>query len=148
LVAAAQSGVLSRRRTRLGSVGRQAVNRAEYERRRWKHLDRSAREAVGHDRPEVRAGRAISVLLDRPEPFVVLEGVTRREASRIGKYESLTGLLREGQISPRRFRNQVSSWRPIRGERFLSDPDRVLAVMEARRAGEEELFVYRSGRAN
>jgi hypothetical protein len=147
LVQAARAGILTKDNTKRGTRGRQAVDRITYLRRKEARPELPAREALGHERPEVRSGRTISVLLDRPEPFVVLEAASRREASRAGRYDSLTGQLAAGRVTPERFRQMVSAWRPIRGERFLADPDRVLAVMEARRAGEEELFVYRSGRA-
>ncbi len=78
---------------------------------------------------------------------MVLEAATRREAIRAGRYENLTGQLAAGRISPKRFQERISNWRPIRGERFLADPNRVLAVLEVRRAGEMDLFVYSSGRA-
>jgi hypothetical protein len=41
----------------------------------------------------------------------------------------------------------VRGWRPIVGERFLSDPDAVLALLEDRRASDLEVFYYESGRA-
>ncbi len=88
------------------------------------------------------------MLLDRPEPFAILEAPTRREASRAGPYDSLVGKMAAAKISPKQFERTVSGWRPIRGERFLSDPNRVLAVLEARRAGELDLFVYESGRSS
>lgn len=147
LVDAADAGLLTRRNTSPGTAGRRAVDRAQYLRRRSARPGVSAREALGHERAEVREHRAISVLLDRPTPFVVLEAPSRLEAQRAGRYDSLVGQLAAGLVSPQRFRRRVGGWRPIRGENFLSDPDRVLAVLEARRAGEEDLFIYRSGRA-
>lgn len=121
--------------------------RAEYARR--KELRRSgetAREAAGHDRPSVRAGRAISAFVDRPDPWSVVERPTPGEARRLARYDSLVGQLAAGRLSPRAFERRVSAWRSIRGERFLSDPDRVLAEIERRRASDEEIFLYRSGR--
>lgn len=147
VVAAVETGLLSRRNTTPGTVGRQAVDRVTYVRRKAKRPDISAREALGHERPEVRARRVISVLLDRPDPFVLIEAPSRGEASRAGRYNSFVGKLAAFRMTPKQFERQVSSWRPIRGERFLADPDRVLAWVEARRASGQELFVYEPGRA-
>jgi hypothetical protein len=146
LLAAADAGLLTRRNTVPGSAGRRAVDRSTYLRRRAGRPNLSAREALGHERPEVRARRIISVLLDRPAPFVILDAPTRLEASRAARYDSYAGQMAARRISPQLFRRKISSWKPIRGERFLADPDRVLAVLESRRAGDEELFVYRNGR--
>jgi hypothetical protein len=148
LIAAAEAGIIRRSNTKKGTRGQQAANAVTYRRRTSGRPEGvSAREAAGHERPEVRAARAISVLLDRPAPFVILEGPARLEASRAARYDSYAGQLAAGGITPERFQRKISSWRPIRGERFLADPDRVLAVLEARRAGDEELFIYRNGRA-
>lgn len=146
LILAAKEGLITRHNTREGSRGRQAVDRITYLKRKKARPSLSPSEASGHERPEVRARRAISVLLDRPDPFVILEAPTRREASRAGRYADLVGKLGAHRISPNTFERMVSAWQPIRDERFLSDPNRVLAVMEARRAGEAEPFVYEPGR--
>jgi hypothetical protein len=76
-----------------------------------------------------------------------LQAPSRREASRAARYDAYVGQLAEGRITARAFERKISGWRPIRGERFLSNPDAVLAVLENRRAADQETFVYRSGRA-
>jgi hypothetical protein len=125
----------------------QAVRAIEYERRtRDRPKGVNARQAAGHDRRDVRARRSISVLLDRPKPFVILDAPSRGEASRAARYDSLVGKLAAFRMSPKQFERRISGWRPIRGERFLADPNRVLTVLEARRAGEQEIFIYESGR--
>jgi len=144
---AAQRGILGRGNTRPGTAGRQAVDRFLYLRRkRQGRPGETAREALGHDRPAVRANRAISVFVDRPDPWMVLAAPTPNETRRAARYDALVGQLASGRLSPAAFNRRISGWRPIRGERFLSDPDRVLAEIERRRASDEELFYYESGR--
>lgn len=122
--------------------------RAEYAARvRLRRPGETTREATGHDRSTVRANRAISIYVDRPEPWLVLDSPTPGETRRAARYDALVGQLASGRLSPAIFGRRVAGWRPIRGERFLSDPDRVLAELEHRRARDEELFYYESGRA-
>jgi hypothetical protein len=87
------------------------------------------------------------VLVDDPPRFVVIQSPTRGEVRRAGTYQSLTAQLRSGRISPTAFRRRVSRWAPIAGHGFLADPDAVLAIIEARRAADDELFIYQSGRS-
>jgi hypothetical protein len=148
LLDAAEVGLLTRRNTKPGTVGYQAANRVTYlNRAARRHPGETVREALGHERPTVRAHAEISVLLDRPDPWTVLEAPTRLEKTRGARYDALVSNLVQGNISPRAFRRRVALWRPIRGERWLSDPNRVMAVLEGRRAAGEDLFIYRSGRA-
>ncbi|MBF6556972.1 MAG: hypothetical protein IVW52_12540 [Acidimicrobiales bacterium] len=150
LISAAAAGILTRANTEPGTRGRQAVDRLTYQRRtspiKRKYPDQKARELVGHEQASVREHRSISVLFDRPAPYGVLEQPTRGEAWRAGRYLNLTRLLAQGKITPQAFRHRVAGWAPIRGENFLADPDRVLAVLEARRATGLEVFEYQSGR--
>ncbi|MGP0108118.1 MAG: hypothetical protein ACLPR9_04515 [Acidimicrobiales bacterium] len=148
LLDAAEVGLLTRRNTSPGTAGRQAADRATYlSRASRRRPGENVREALGHERPSVRAGAEISVLLDRPDPWTVLEAPTRLEKTRAARYDALVSNLVQGKISSRAFRRRVDSWVPIRGERWLSDADRVMAVLEGRRAAGEDLFIYRSGRA-
>lgn len=78
----------------------------------------------------------------RSRGFVIIEAPTRAERSRLARYDSRIGQLRWGELDPRRFRRIVSSWRPIRGEFFESDPGTVLAILAARAEAGETLFVY------
>lgn len=150
LIAAAEAGLLTRHNVAPGTRGAQAVN-AVYYQRRTSPLNRkpgqTVREQAGHETAEVREQRSISVLYDRPQPYEVLEGLTRGEIRRAGRYNALVDQLAAGQLSPQAFRRRVSGWAPLRGERLLSDPDRVLAVLEARRASGLEIFRVTSGQA-
>lgn len=85
-------------------------------------------------------------LFDEPPRWVDLDNLSRAEARRVARYNSLTGQLTKGKLSPAAFRRRVSSWRPFRDERFLSDPDAALALLEVRRTSDEELFYYERGR--
>jgi hypothetical protein len=85
-------------------------------------------------------------LFDDPPRWADLDGLTRLEARRVGRYNAMVRQLAEGKLSPAAFRRRVSSWRPFRGEHFLSDADAALALLEVRRTGDEELFYYERGR--
>jgi hypothetical protein len=146
LLARARLGELSRRNTSPGTPERHAVNRIEYMRRRALHVDRSAREATGHHR-ELPAPLQMSVLVGDPPRFIVVESLSRRDRSRAGRYGDLVGKLDAGRNSPAEFRRRVGRWRPIIGERFLSDPDAVLRLLDERRAQDLETFVYERGRS-
>lgn len=127
-------------------------NRDQYRRRQQRRKPgQTAREAAGHDRPEVRERREISALVERSDGtggWTILRAPSPRDASRAAKYSSIVRQLQEGKISPQAFKARISQWRPLQnGERFASDPQRVLAEIERRRAEEASLFVYRSGRA-
>lgn len=122
---------------------------AEYQRRlRRRRPGESVREATGHDRPEVRQGREVPALLEGFDSWVIVRSPSPGDASRISKYQNLVKKLQSGQIRPEAFQRRVSAWRPLEsGQRFLSDPQRVLAIEEARRAREEPLPQYKSGRS-
>lgn len=102
----------------------------------------TARERLG----VVKSTRSMPALLDSPPRWVDLDNLSRAEARRLGRYWSLVGELSAGRLSPRTFQHRVFSWRPFRDEHFLSDPDVVLALLEVRRTGDEELFYYERGR--
>ena len=74
--------------------------------------------------------------------YVTLEGLNGSDVRRTARYSSLVGELVSGELSPQAFRRRVGSWREIRGERFESDPDVVMAIIETRRALGEEIFEY------
>lgn len=151
LVELIQRGEIRRKNIRPGTRGEQAYRRVQYlSRQEGRPEGVTAREMAGHEAPSVRAGRSISVMVEAPgggAEWVVLTGVTRAEASRAAKYESLVAQLRAGRITPARFEKRVSSWRPIHGRTFLADADAVLALNESRRAAELPTFEYTSGRA-
>jgi hypothetical protein len=152
LVAAAHAGILNRDNTKKGTRGRQAVYLAESGRRRLAHPFESARKALGHEPSAERAATTIGAPVGdpahgTPARFVELSGLSRQERSRIGRYGSLVGQLRDGQITPAAFRRRVSRWAPVAGLPLLSDPDAVLAIVERRRAAGEPSFVYRNGQA-
>jgi hypothetical protein len=77
----------------------------------------------------------------------MFEGLSRRDASRLARYNSLTGQLAQGTLSPRAFERRVSAWRPVGGQQLTSDPAAVLARLDQLRAGDQELFRYRRSRA-
>lgn len=122
-----------------GTVGARAIRRVEYLERRAAHPELSARQALGHRPPPPPA--AMSAIL-RGRGFVVIEAPTRSERSRIGRYDSLTGQLRNEQLSPDAFRRRVRRWRPIRGEHFEENPTVVLAILASRADAGESLFIY------
>jgi hypothetical protein len=148
LVKAAQAGILTDSNTKKNTRGRQAVDRATFLTRRSRRPEgATVRSVLGHESSEVRAQRQVSLLVDGPPRFAVLAGLARRDVSRAARYDALVSNLTQGRIAPRAFQRRVSSWRPIAGYTFLSDAEAVLAIVEARRAADEEVFVYRSGRA-
>ena len=119
--------------------------RREYLRRQARRPEGvTAREAAGHRPPPV--AMAMSALVE-PGMFVRFEELTRSEARRVARYDSLLGQLDQGLLSPSAFRRRVRSWRPIRGERFLSDAEAALAILDMRRAAGDEVFVYEGRRS-
>lgn len=147
LLASARRGDLTRANTQKGTPERRAVDRHQYLRRRAAHPDLSARQALGHPKPGDKRP-TISLMVEDPPRFVVIETDNRRDLKRAARYDNLVSLLANGRVSPVAFRKRIGSWRPIAHMRFLSDPDAVLVIIEARRAGELDLFVYSSGRAS
>ena len=122
--------------------------RAEYLRRAARRAEgETVRARLGHERAPVRAGRSASVMLDGPPRWELWSNLTRGEMRRATRYDALASNLIQGKVSPAAFRRRIGSWRPIRGERFLADPAAVLAILDARRAGDEETFRCSSGRA-
>jgi hypothetical protein len=147
LLALAHKGELTRSNTEPGTPERQAVDRVTYLRRRAARPNLTARQALAHPAPgDVLP--SISLLVDDPARFIIIEGLSRRDTSRAARYDALVGLMERGEMSRREFRRRVGSWQPIAGYRFLADPDAVLAILEQRRAQDAELFVYESGRAS
>jgi hypothetical protein len=144
LLARARRGELKRRTTSPGTPERRAVNRIEYLRRRALHSERPAREATGHFRVAPQPLQ-MSLLVGDPPRFILVEDLSRRDCSRAGRYADLVGKLDAGRITAAEFRRRVSRWRPIAGERFLADPEAVLAILEQRRARDVEVFVYQFG---
>jgi len=143
LIAAAQLGLLTRSNTKPHTRGRQAVDAVTY---RARAADRAEGETARERLGVVKSTRSMPAMLDSPPRWVDLDNLSRAEARRVARFSSLTGQLAEGKLSPAAFRRRVSSWRPFRGEHFLSDPDAALALLEARRTSDEELFYYRRTR--
>ena len=141
----ARSGELTRRNTAPGTPERSAVDRVTYLRRASRRAPgETVRARLGHE--PAATGRAMPVLFDDPPRWVEFDDLSRAEARRIGRYLNLARQLAEGKERPSGFRRRVSSWRQIRGERFLADPDTVLAILETRRVEDQEIFYYRRGR--
>jgi hypothetical protein len=106
----------------------------------------TVRQALSHPRKRDTLARWGFPVGDPPR-WVEAE-VRPRESRRIARYMSLVGQLADGRISKAGFHRKVSRWRPLpNGMRFLADPDAVLAIIEARRAADVEIFSYESGRA-
>lgn len=142
---AAAAGLITRGNTRRGTAGRQAADAEAYRRRLATRPGRTARERAGHEAhgaPE----RVMLALLDGPPRWAELHGLSRGEARRVARYDSLLGHLAAGDISGAAFRRRVSSWAAIRGERFLADPDLALALLSERAEGGESLFRYEGRR--
>jgi hypothetical protein len=146
LLAAADAGVLSRHNTRAGTKGRQAVDRVTYLRRRAGYPDLTARQALGHPAAGDRLP-TISLMAEGPARYLVLEGLSRRDAKRAGKYNDLVNRLSTGRMTPEAFRGRIRTWRPIAGYRFLAEPDAVFAILDDLRAQDVEPFYYDSGRS-
>jgi hypothetical protein len=150
-LAQAQVGLLNRGNTLPGTRGRQAVDRVQYLARTSPLRRRggeSVAEAAGHFRPEVQAQAETEAYFDRSgDPFAIVEAPTKGERRRLGRYAALRAQLAAGQITPAHFRRRIESWAPVRRERLLADPQRVLQVMDQRRAAGFVPFIYVSGRA-
>jgi hypothetical protein len=50
--------------------------------------------------------------------FSLHGNLSRSEARRLGRYDSLVGQLSTGRLSGREFERRVGSWRPFRGEQL------------------------------
>jgi hypothetical protein len=137
---------LTRSNTEPGTAERQAVEQVKSQRRKDKHPELTAREALGHPKPGFRPAQ-ISFFAEGPARRIVIEGLTRRDVSRAARYDAFVGNLRNGRITPAAFRRRIRAWRPIVGFRFLSDPDAVLALIEELRAADIEPFYYEPGRS-
>ncbi len=108
---------------------------------------RISRAEAGHEPAGVRERTTISLLVDDQARFVELAGLHRAERRRVARYDALVSNLLQGRLRPAAFRARVSSWRPVAGFRFLSDPDAVVAILDERRESGEETFVYRGRRS-
>lgn len=139
--AAADAGILTRSNTRPGSAGRRAADAATYRARAAQvRPGHTIREALGHERAGLPERGMSAILVG--SGYVTLEGLNGSDVRRTARYSSLVGELVSGELSPQAFRRRVGSWREIRGERFESDPDVVMAIIETRRALGEEIFEY------
>jgi hypothetical protein len=106
-----------------------------------------SRERAGHEPATVRAGRTMSAFVGPDVVYVEFSGLSRAEATRLGRYNSLVRRLQDGQISRGEFLRIASGWRPVAGQRLSANPEAVLARLEVLRAEDVEVFRYRSGRA-
>jgi len=143
LIAAAQLGLLTRSNTKPHTRGRQAVDAVTY---RARAADRAEGETARERLGVVKSTRSMPAMLDNPPRWVDLDNLSRAEARRLGRYWHLVKELSAGRLSPLTFQRRVSSWQPLRGERLLADPTAVFALLEVRRAGDQELFFYERGR--
>ncbi|MGO8679162.1 MAG: hypothetical protein ACLQVX_25250 [Limisphaerales bacterium] len=113
---------------------------------RARAADRAEGETARQRLGVVKSTRSMPALFGDPPRWVDLDNLSRAEARRVGRYNAMVRQLAEGKLSPAAFRRRVSSWRPFRGEHFLSSPGAARALLEVRRAGDEELFYYERGR--
>jgi hypothetical protein len=143
LITAAQRGLLTRSNTKPGTRGRQAADAVTY---RARVADRAPGETARQRLGVVPTERSMPALFDDPPRWVDLDNLSRAEARRLGRYWHLVKELSAGRLSPLTFQRRVSSWQPLRGERLLADPTAVFALLEVRRAGDQELFFYERGR--
>lgn len=137
---AAEAGVVTRRNTKAGSAGRQAADAELYARRqaRGRRLGAaSARAAVGHGGPRF----AMSGVFEG-RGWIILEDLSPGERRRVARWNALASNLTTGDISATTFRRRVRTWRPLRGERFESDPLVVEAILDQRRQAGLPLFTY------
>ena len=118
LLARAQRGELTTSNTAKGTPERQAVDRMKYLRRRSAHPELTARQALGHPKPDDVLPR-ISLMVDEPPRYLIIEALSRRDLSRAGTYGDLVNRLEMGRIDPTAFRLRVRTWRPIAGFQFL-----------------------------
>jgi hypothetical protein len=109
---------------------------------------RSANRQIQRDRDRARGADTtvyeISLIVGDPPRFIIVEGLNRRQRSRVGRYMGLVEQLDHEKLSAAAFRRRVRRWRPIAGQRFLSDPEAVRAVVQRRRAADQEIFHYES----
>ncbi len=149
LLAAAERGELTRGNTRAGTAGRQAADRAEYQRRLAARPELGARQAVGQ--------RIVGDVMPTVSFYGVLHGdpvlvervtVSRRDASRVGRYLSLVAGLLDGRVTPAAFRRRVRTWRPVNvidpawgPVSFVSDPAIVVALAVGAQAQGVESWV-------
>ena len=150
LVEAAHAGIITRSNTEPGTAGRSAADRVVYERRQRRAEARglTARQAAGHAaRGDVLP--STTAIVRNPDGSTQHREIeaSRRDASRLGRYNNLVRQLAEGKISGPEFQRRVSRWRPLAsGERLESRPEAALAAVEDARARGVEVFKYRSGR--
>jgi hypothetical protein len=130
-----------------GGGSRDVARREDRARAAYERGERISRSQAGHEPAAVREGRAASAFFGPDAEYRVVERLTKAEARRLGRVDALVGQLVTRDIEPEEFERRSSRWRPFRGERLTSDPRAVLGRIEQRRAGDLDLFEYRSGRA-
>lgn len=129
--------------------------RAEYERRKERAAQRGSTfyrqrverdvargltpsQAGGHPREGEAPASAVtghgfaetSLFTREAGDIVTLPDATAAEATRVARYLRITRSLQHGTITPAEFQRRVSRWEPIRGQHFLADPQRVLALQQ------------------
>jgi len=140
LAEAARAGLLTRANTISGTAGRQAADAVVYARREARRAPgETARAAAGHRKAPPAGGMSA---IFREVGFSVIEAPTAGERRRLGRFNARVAELVEGQLSARRFERMIAGWRPLRGMRFESDPEVVLAILDIRRETGEDIFIY------
>lgn len=98
--------------------------------RRGGELGFSARQAVGHPGPGERpvSQTPVGTFPIFSNGRIVEVDVTRREASRAGRYLAMVKALAAGDITPADFERRVRRMAPIAGHRPEADPRMALAL--------------------
>jgi hypothetical protein len=146
LTAAARRRELTRTNTTPGSEGRKAVDARTYGRRQAKASPGiTARQATGHAKATDRMPTVSYFRADGT--YVQRQAVSRGEARRINRFNSLSSNLAQGNISAKEFARRVGSYVPLgNGDRFLADPTALQASIEELRAQGEDPWHYEPGR--
>jgi hypothetical protein len=111
----------------------------------------SAPQAAGHARVGESSARTAfqeprwtATFFAQPRDVVTVR-VSRADAVRAGRYNAKVRALREGRLSPEKFRRSTSRMRPIAGLRAISDPNKALALAILTEPGEYVFDSPRSG---
>ncbi|MDA8380321.1 MAG: hypothetical protein M0020_05765 [Actinomycetota bacterium] len=130
------------------------MDRSTYERRAARRAPGdTVRAALGHGALERPRVASIFAAADGGGRFLTLEDVGLADQRRAGRYlaavrdlardryRTPAGVVLHGDAARRHFAARFSRWRPIGGQRIVSDPDGALALADAaREAGDEVLF--------
>ena len=157
LQAAADTGLLTRSNTKPRSAGRQAVDRAEYLRRRAAEPELSAREAAGHRVAGSRERTGTFFTSDPGPRWVTITGpaLSLRDVQRAARYMGDVGaLIADLRRDPAHAARTKARWEarmrrraPIGGLPLLADADAAILLADALRQEGDAAIVFDSGRS-